>query len=137
MKTEGEMLLSLICNLMKYNPDMHHRRSIRLRGYDYSLEGAYFITICLNHRRRLFGEVKNGEMWLNEFGQTAYREWEKLPERWPHVELGAFQVMPNHIHGIIIIRDIPAVGAHKFNGRKNRSPDKSQGHTNPASPRNA
>ena len=90
---------------MKYNPDIHHRRSIRLRGYDYSREGAYFITICTQHRRCIFGHIENGEMILNEFGQMAYAEWEKLPRRWPHVELGAFQIMPNHTHGVIIIHD--------------------------------
>ncbi len=91
---------------MKYDPARHHRRSIRLRGYDYSQQGAYFITICTHQRWCIFGHVENKEMVLNEYGQVAYREWEKLPERWPQVALGAFQIMPNHIHGIIIIRDV-------------------------------
>ena len=91
---------------MKYDPALHHRRSIRLRGYDYSQAGAYFITICTHHRRCIFGHIENQEMVLNEYGQVAYREWEKLPARWPQVELGAFQIMPNHVHGIIIIRDV-------------------------------
>lgn len=97
---------------MPYNPNIHHRRSIRLRGYDYSQGGAYFITICAQDRRHIFGHVENKVMVLNEFGQIAQQEWEKLPERWPHIELGAFQVMPNHIHGIIIIRvGAPLAGA--------------------------
>ena len=98
---------------MKYDPLLHHRRSIRLRGYDYSQEGAYFITICAHHRRCIFGHIENKEMILNEYGQVAWEEWEKLPERWPHVELGAFQIMPNHVHGIIIIHDhvgVPLAG---------------------------
>ena len=98
---------------MKYDPALHHRRSIRLRGYDYRREGMYFITICAQHRRCLFGHIENKVMILNEYGRVAYQEWEKLPERWPHVELGAFQIMPNHLHGIIIIHDVgaPLAGA--------------------------
>lgn len=95
---------------MKYDPNIHHRRSVRLRGYDYGKEGMYFITICTQNRVHFFGEVENGNMILNPFGEIAYREWEKLPDRWPHVELGAFQIMPNHIHGILLIhRPVSAV----------------------------
>ena len=89
--------------IMKYNPNIHHRRSVRLRGYDYGKEGMYFITICTQNRIHFFGEVENGEMVLTPFGEIAHREWEKLPERWPHVELGAFQIMPNHMHGILLV----------------------------------
>ncbi|MEI7586650.1 MAG: hypothetical protein WCJ44_28505, partial [Runella sp.] len=92
---------------MKYNPAIHHRRSIRLRDYDYSQEGAYFITMCVQYMRCIFGHIEHKEMIMNEFGEIAYRQWEQLPERWPHIELGAFQVMPNHFHGIIIINDVP------------------------------
>ena len=88
---------------MKYNPDIHHRRSVRLKGYDYAKEGMYFVTICTQNRIHFFGDVENREMILNPFGEIAYREWEKLPERWPHIELGAFQIMPNHIHGVLLI----------------------------------
>ncbi len=95
---------------MKYDPNIHHRRSVRLRGYDYGKEGMYFITICTQNRVHFFGEVENGIMILNPFGEIAYRDWEKLPERWPHVELGAFQIMPNHMHGILLIhRPVSAV----------------------------
>jgi putative transposase len=98
---------------VKYDPTIHHRRSIRLRDYDYSQCGAYFITICVRGRRCIFGEVQGGEMHLNPCGQIAYDEWENLPHRWPHLELGAFQIMPNHLHGILIIRDVrtPLAGA--------------------------
>ena len=98
---------------MTYNPKIHHRRSIRLKGYDYSRAGLYFITICCNRRgnplRLPFGHIENGEMILNEFGQIAYNEWVKLTERFTNFELDVFQIMPNHMHGIIVLND--AVGA--------------------------
>ena len=88
---------------MNYNPNIHHRRSIRLKGYDYSQAGAYFITICCDDRKCLFGKIENGKMILNEYGNIAYNEWMKTPTLRKNVELGAFVVMPNHIHGIIFI----------------------------------
>lgn len=90
---------------MQYNPEIHHHRSIRLKGYDYSQEGMYFITINVQDRVRIFGEIVNGEMHLNELGKIAYNEWMHTPEIRKNVELGAFIVMPDHIHGIIIIND--------------------------------
>jgi putative transposase len=88
---------------VRYNPLLHHRRSIRLKGYDYSKAGAYFITICCQDRECRFGKIENHEMILNEFGQIAYSEWAKTPELRKNVELDVFIVMPNHIHGIILI----------------------------------
>lgn len=85
----------------QYNPNKHHRRSIRLKGYDYSQAGLYFITICCQDRICRFGDVVNGEMVLNKYGQIADDEWMKTTEIRPNVELGEFVVMPNHIHGII------------------------------------
>ncbi len=90
---------------MKFNPQIHHRKTIRLKGYDYSQAGAYFITICCANRECLFGEIVNGEMILNECGTIAYNEWLKTPEIRPQTELDVFVIMPNHIHGIIIIND--------------------------------
>lgn len=87
--------------MKNYNPKIHNRRSIRLKGYDYSKAGLYFITICCQDRINRFGEVINGEMILNEFGLIAYNEWIKLAERFSNFELDVFQIMPNHIHGII------------------------------------
>ena len=95
-------------NKPKYNPNKHHRRSIRLKGYDYSQAGLYFITICCQHRIWRFGEIINGEMLLNEFGEIAYNEWIKLTERFPNFELDVFQIMPNHMHGIIVLKDVGA-----------------------------
>jgi len=84
-------------------PDKHNRRSIRLGGYDYAQPGAYFVTICTRDRESLFGHVVNGEMHFNEAGEIAQRCWEDIPAHFPSVKLDAFVVMPNHVHGIIVI----------------------------------
>jgi REP element-mobilizing transposase RayT len=111
-------------NKPKYNPQIHHRRSIRLKGYDYSQAGLYFITICCEDRECRFGNIvgasladaqmadtqmADAHMELNEYGIIAYNEWIKLPERFSNFELDVFQIMPNHMHGIILLND--AVGA--------------------------
>ena len=98
-------------NKMKYDPDIHNRCSIRLKGYDYSQAGLYFITICTQDRLRLFGEITdngNGAMIcaLNKFGRIAETEWIKTSEIRPNIDLDAFVIMPNHIHGIIRINDM-------------------------------
>ena len=96
---------------MKFNPRIHHRRSIRLKGYDYSKAGAYFITINCHKGKHRFGKIvvdeqsKEARMELNEFGIIAYNEWIKLQERFATFELDVFQIMPNHMHGIIILND--------------------------------
>lgn len=77
-------------NKPKYNPQIHHRRSIRLKGYDYSQAGLYFITICCQDRKCRFGKIENGEMILNEWGTVAYNEWVKLVERFKNFELDVF-----------------------------------------------
>jgi len=88
-----------------YDPQRHRRRSIRLRGYDYTQPGVYFITICTHQRAPLFGQVVDGEMVLNVYGEIVRTCWREIPDHFPHVELDAFVVMPNHIHGIIVIVD--------------------------------
>jgi putative transposase len=92
---------------MKYDLQKHHRHSIRLKEYDYTQPGAYFITICAYQRMHIFGEVVNGEMVLNETGKIARAEWFKTAELRPYVKLheDEFMVMPNHAHGIIWIVD--------------------------------
>jgi len=95
---------------MKYNPDIHHRRSVRLQDYDYSHAGAYFVTICTFERECLFGEIIDGKMCLTAAGVCIEKWWHLLPERYPDIEIDAFVVMPNHIHGIILIKDA-TVGA--------------------------
>jgi len=87
----------------QFNPKIHHRRSIRLKGYDYSQPGLYFITICCQDRAHRFGQIKNNEMILNEYGQIAHSEWLNTPDIRPNIELGEFVIMPNHMHGIIRI----------------------------------
>jgi len=108
----------------------HHRRSIRLKGYDYSRAGLYFITLCVQNRERLFGEIRSAEssvklsieavpvevalvatsnpapvMILNDAGQMIESEWLALKDRFPQIELHEFVVMPNHFHGIVEIVD--------------------------------
>jgi putative transposase len=91
--------------MTKFNPAIHHRRSIRLKGYDYSQNGLYFITICCQNRICRFGHIENKKMILNEYGEIAYNEWGKLAERFPNFELNVFQIMPNHMHGIIVLNN--------------------------------
>lgn len=88
---------------MKYGTDKHHRRSIRLSGYDYSQNGAYFITVCATNKEFIFGDIENGEMRLNDAGRIVMEEWMKTADIRPGVELDACVVMPNHFHGIIVV----------------------------------
>ncbi len=87
----------------KYNPEIHKRHSIRLKNYDYSREGLYFITICCKNREPLFGEIVDGEMILNDIGEMANDEWMKTPTVRGNVILHHFVVMPNHFHAIVEI----------------------------------
>jgi putative transposase len=89
----------------KFDPQKHNRHSIRLPNYDYSQPGAYFVTIVAWHRESLFGEVVNKEMMLNRIGQIVQWEWKDLPKRFQFIELGAYVVMPNHFHGILIFHE--------------------------------
>lgn len=79
-----------------------HRRSIRLKDYDYSQMGAYFVTIYAHKRECLFGEISQDVMILNEIGNVARSNWIAIPEHFAHVDLDAFVVMPNHVHGILL-----------------------------------
>ncbi len=90
---------------MKYNSDKHHRKSIRLKGYDYCRPGKYFITICTYQRECLFGEIIDGKTQLNEYGKIAANCWQAIPEHFPKIQLDLFVIMPNHIHGILMITD--------------------------------
>lgn len=87
----------------KYDPAVHHRRSIRLRGHDYSQRGVYFVTILAKNRRRLFGTVVNGRMALSEAGRIAARCWQEIPKHFPNASLDEWVVMPDHVHGILVI----------------------------------
>lgn len=107
----------------RYNPHIHHRRSIRLKGYDYAQAGLYFITICCQDRICRFGHVENRKMVLNEYGNIANDEWMKTPEIRPNVKLHEFVVMPNHIHGIIQLLDIGGELHSPDNDCESHSPD--------------
>jgi REP element-mobilizing transposase RayT len=96
---------------MAYDPHKHHRRSIRLKGYDYSRNGLYFVTICLKNGLCLLGDVVDGEMKLNQAGEMVEKAWLDLPNRFPQVELDAFRVMPNHFHSILGILNVDHVSA--------------------------
>jgi putative transposase len=96
---------------MTYSPDIHQRHSIRLKDYDYSQAGAYFVTICAWQRECLFGAIVNGEMAMNDMGRIVVAEWERTPKIRSNVELDAFTIMPNHFHAIFIVHD-NIVGAH-------------------------
>jgi len=88
---------------MKYDPQKHRRRSVRLNGYDYTQPGSCFVTLVTQHRTCLFGDIINGESQLNDAGRLVQSVWIGLPVHYPGVVTDAFVVMPNHFHGIIIL----------------------------------
>lgn len=90
--------------MRRSNRTFSFRRSIRLAGYDYRQPGIYFVTICTFQKMPMFGSILDGDMHLNELGMVAFREWEHLASARPNVELDNFVVMPNHIHGLIVIK---------------------------------
>ncbi|MCF8131301.1 MAG: transposase [Deltaproteobacteria bacterium] len=94
------------------------RRSIRLRGYDYSWTGAYFVTVCAKNRECLFGEISDGQAVLNDAGRMVQTIWKELTKRFPHLELDECVVMPNHVHGILVLhrRGEPRVRPHSTSG---------------------
>jgi len=91
--------------MKNFNPAQLRRKSIRLKGYDYSQKGAYFITICTQSRKCLFGNIVDGKMVLSKIGEIIANEWSNTPELRPNIELDEFVVMPNHIHGIVVITE--------------------------------
>ncbi len=88
--------------MTQYDPQIHHRRSIRLRDYDYTQQGAYFVTICVEHRECLLGEITDGIVTLSEIGDLVLACWNDIPNHFRHVELDEFMIMPNHVHGILV-----------------------------------
>lgn len=87
---------------MKYNPDIHHRRSIRLRNYDYAQAGVYFVTICAQHQECLFGAITNRTMRLNDAGRMVGRWFVELENKFHDIECDGFICMPNHVHFIVV-----------------------------------
>jgi len=111
----------------KRSSETVYRRSLRLQGYDYAQAGAYFVTICTQNRACLFGEVADGTTRLNPAGQLAATPWNDMPLRFPETDMDAFVVMPNHVHGIIVLPDraavvgAPLVGARDENRAATRA----------------
>ncbi|MEK7073144.1 MAG: hypothetical protein AAB974_01770 [Patescibacteria group bacterium] len=93
---------------MRFNPDIHRRQSIRLCDFDYGSAGAYFVTVVTRERECLFGDVAGGVMVLNDAGRIVETWWNELPVAFPNVVTDAFVVMPNHMHGIVVITDVGA-----------------------------
>ena len=96
---------------MNYAPDKHPRRSLRLSGYDYAQAGAYFVTAGAHGRVCAFGDVVSGEVRLNDAGRIVLACWQDLANHYGHIELDEFVVMPNHIHGIILLTGISTAAA--------------------------
>ena len=109
---------------MKFDPNVHHRTSSRLQGFDYSLAGAYFITLVTYQREMLFGEIVDSKMKLNRRGEIAQEEWFRSADIRKEIRLFAdeFVVMPNHIHGIVWIVDGNVVGENDV-AEANGGPD--------------
>ncbi|MBW4438270.1 MAG: transposase [Pleurocapsa minor GSE-CHR-MK-17-07R] len=93
------------------------RRSGRLAGWDYAGDGAYFVTICTHAREVLFGEIVDGVANMNAFGDVAKACWMSLPSHFPHVEIDAFVVMPNHVHGILMFHRAAESGSRDVGAR--------------------
>ena len=90
---------------MKYDPDRHRRRSIRLKGYDYRQPGAYFVTICVDRRQCLFGDVVDGHMILNQYGMVVADTYQWLCQHYSYLHTDEWIVMPNHFHAVMVITD--------------------------------
>lgn len=100
-----------------YDPDKHHRRSIRLKDYDYSSAGAYFVTLCTEERACLFGEIHENEMILSSAGHIVAGRWLWLAEKYSYVILDQWVVMPNHLHGIVVIDNEDRDSSHEGGSR--------------------
>ena len=107
---------------MLYDPKIHHRRSIRLRGYDYAQSGLYCVTIVVQGRQTIFGEIANGVMRANDAGRIVEEVWGELPTHFACVDTDAFVLMPNHIHGIVVICDRCEAGSAVGGGEGGETP---------------
>jgi putative transposase len=95
----------------QYNHEIYHRRSIRLKGYDYTSCGMYFMTICTHDRHNLFSDIINDELHLNIFGNIVDRHWLNLSKYHSHIDLDEYTIVPNHLHGIVTIVESSANSA--------------------------
>jgi putative transposase len=98
------------------------RKSPRLKNYDYSQSGAYFVTICTEGRQHLFGEVENSAMQISQTGQLCIEHWDDLPKHFPSIELDGFVVMPNHVHGILLLTEHPVGTTSMQSARPTKRP---------------
>ncbi len=121
----------LAVGVMKYDPEKHRRRSIRLKGHDYAQAGAYFITICTHQRQCLFGQVVEGQMQLNAIGLAVQARWQTLPQNFPNLILDTWVIMPNHIHGILRLNPNLCRG-DAFGSESMRSPQISHPNASPS-----
>ena len=113
--------------MMKYNPDIHKRKSIRLKHFNYSSNGAYFITLCTKNRECILGNIVNGKMVLSDLGEIVKNEWNKTPMIRHEIKLDIFIIMPNHFHGIIFITNNNVMAIEYINvGATGRSPLRKQ-----------
>lgn len=112
-------------SIPRFDPSRHHRRSIRLRGYDYTTPGYYFVTLCTNGRQPWFGEIAGEVMTLNADGRIAREDWLAIPNHYRHVGVHTFTIMPDHVHGIIELtrRPVPGKETHII-GRDSSGPAK-------------
>lgn len=114
---------------MRFDSEIYHRQSIRLQDYDYASVGCYFVTICVQGREPLLGEITDGEMVLNDAGRMVEHWWRKISEKFPTVELDHYMIMPNHFHGVLQITDL--VGADPCVCPGSDAPEHPGGHTGP------
>ena len=113
---------------MPFNPKLHHRQSLRLQHYDYSQTGAYFVTICTHQRNCLLGDVVDGAMVLSALGLIVQKAWDVLPFNEANIELDACVVMPNHVHGIIVLQNHDLISHGLINqGAINLAPTEADG----------
>ena len=103
---------------MSYNPSIHHRQSIRLKGYDYTSSGAYVVTMCTRDRACTLGDIVRGAVVLSNVGRIVFQSWMWLGHHHPYVDLDAWVIMPNHVHGIILILDDDIVSCDRRGGSR-------------------
>ena|SRR6266850_4229294 len=114
---------------MKYGGEKHNRRSIRLSGHNYTQSGAYFVTVCTQNRACLFGAVVDCEMQLNDAGRIVQKAWSGLPGRFSQINVDSFVVMPNHIHGIIVVGAQFIAPSNTFSNRVEEAAPGTMNHT--------
>jgi REP element-mobilizing transposase RayT len=118
---------------MQYDPEKHHRRSIRLKGHDYAGGGLYFVTLCAHKAKKIFGEIENGQVSLNAAGNALAKCWSEIPKHFPHVTPCEFVVMPDHFHGIVRMSGV--VGAKNLSPSSSNDVSKSAKNLPPSSER--